>query len=86
TAGMCSVINPFTAAGNPDRSSADTWPGRIFMHRAKCERPVLPLSARDLIAVQQLLGHAKPETTAVGARVPDRALLTAVRATSGWRP
>jgi hypothetical protein len=48
--------------------------------------PLMPLSARDLIAVQQLLGHAEPETTAVYARVPDGALLTAVRATSGWRP
>ncbi|MGH3333398.1 MAG: hypothetical protein ACRDPJ_19040 [Nocardioidaceae bacterium] len=44
------------------------------------------LSALDLIAVQQLLRHAKPETTAVYARVPDGALLTAVPATSGWRP
>lgn len=35
---------------------------------------------RDLMAVQQLLGHARPETTAIYARVPDGALLTAVRA------
>jgi hypothetical protein len=34
----------------------------------------MPLSARDLIAVQQLLGHVKPETSAVYARVPDGAL------------
>jgi hypothetical protein len=46
----------------------------------------MPLSARGLIAVLQLLAHAKPETTAVFARVPDGALLTAARATSGWRP
>lgn len=39
---------------------------------------------RDLQAVQQLLGHAKPETTAVYAQVPDGALLSAVRATSSW--
>ena len=31
-------------------------------------------------------GRRTPETTAVYARVPDGALLTAVRATSGWRP
>jgi site-specific recombinase XerC len=37
---------------------------------------------RDLMAVQQLLGHAKPETTAVCAQVPDGALMRAVRATS----
>ena len=29
------------------------------------EHPDLPLSARDLIAVQQRLGPAKPDTTAV---------------------
>jgi hypothetical protein len=46
----------------------------------------MPLSARDLIAVQQLLGSAKPRDTAVYARVADGAVLTAVRATSGWRP
>jgi site-specific recombinase XerD len=43
----------------------------------------MPLFARDLIAVQQLLGYAQPETTAVYARVPDGALLTAVGAPSG---
>jgi site-specific recombinase XerD len=40
---------------------------------------------RDLMAVQQLLGHSKPETTAVYARVPDGALLTAVQAASRLR-
>ena len=56
----------------------------------RVERPHLPLSScaaeRDLMAVQQLLGHSIPETTAVYARVPGGALLTAVRATIGWRP
>jgi site-specific recombinase XerD len=33
---------------------------------------------RDLLAVQQLLGHARPETTARYAAVPDGALRTAV--------
>ena len=28
---------------------------------------------RDLLTVQQLLGHAKPETTALYARIPDEA-------------
>ena len=50
------------------------------------DRPTMPLSARDLSAVQQLLGQAKPETTAVYARVPDGALLTAASAAGGWRP
>jgi len=34
----------------------------------------------------EVRGRRTPETTAVYARVPDGALLTAVRATSGWRP
>ncbi|HEV8526110.1 MAG TPA: hypothetical protein VGS60_00985 [Actinomycetes bacterium] len=46
----------------------------------------MPLYARDLIAVKQLLGQAKPETTAVYAEIADGALLTAVRAVGGWRP
>lgn len=33
---------------------------------------------RDLMAVQQLLGHSRPETTSVYAQVPDGALLAAV--------
>jgi integrase len=36
------------------------------------------MSERDLRAVQELLGHAKPETTARYAAVPDGALLAAV--------
>ncbi|WP_395695288.1 tyrosine-type recombinase/integrase [Nocardioides sp.] len=40
---------------------------------------------RDLQAVQRLLGHARPETTAIYAQVPDGALLSAVAAAStGW--
>ena len=35
-------------------------------------------SGRDLRAVQELLGHMKPETTAIYAAVPDGALAAAV--------
>lgn len=38
---------------------------------------------RDLRAVQELLGHASPETTAIYAAVPDRALRRAVLAAAG---
>ena len=41
---------------------------------------------QDLIAVKRLLGQAKPETTAVNARVPYGAFLTAASAAGGWRP
>lgn len=43
------------------------------------------LVERDLQAVQQLLGHAKPETTAVYAQVPDGAMLAAVRGANARR-
>jgi integrase/recombinase XerC len=38
---------------------------------------------RDLLAVQTLLGHSKPETTARYTAVPDGALLAAVMAAAG---
>lgn len=43
-------------------------------------------AARDLRAVQELLGHAKPETTARYAAVPDHSLATAVNATTMGYP
>jgi hypothetical protein len=46
----------------------------------------MPLSARDLIAVQQRLGPAKPDTTAVWARVPDGAFRTAGGPRAGGDP
>ena len=60
--------------------------------RLICDAPgfatVACAAERDLMAVQQLLGPAKPRDTAVyaRARVPDGSLPTAVRATSAWRP
>lgn len=40
---------------------------------------------RDLQAVQQILGHSRPETTAIYAQVPDGALLAAVRSAGPLR-
>lgn len=42
-------------------------------------------STRDLRAVQELLGHARPETTSRYAAVPDGALLAAVTGAAGRR-
>src|SRR5215217_1502023 len=39
---------------------------------------------RDLIAVQQLLDHAKPETAAAYARAPGRAATSGPSATAPW--
>ena len=43
-------------------------------------------SVRDIRAVQELLGHARPETTSRYAAVPDGALLDAVIGAGGTRP
>ena len=40
---------------------------------------------RDLLAVQQLLGHARPETTAIYAQAPDGALMAGVVAAGPQR-
>lgn len=53
----------------------DTWTTHSLRHRFAT---MSYAEQRDLLAVQQLLGHSKPETTAVYARVPDGALRTAV--------
>jgi hypothetical protein len=52
---------------------------------ANCrEHPILPMNC--IPCRGEFRGRRTPETTAVYARVPDGALLTAVRATSGRRP
>jgi integrase/recombinase XerC len=51
------------------------WTAHPLRHRFATDAYAVE---RDLQAVQQLLGHSKPETTAVYAQVPDGAMLTAV--------
>jgi len=53
----------------------DQWSTHSLRHRFATAAYA---QQRDLLAVQGLLGHAKPETTARYAAVPDGALLTAV--------
>lgn len=57
-----------------------TWAMHSLRHRFATNAYA---GERDLMAVQQLLGHRKPETTAVYAQVPDGALMAAVAAASG---
>lgn len=58
-------------------------PGDLTTHtlRHRCGT-VAYAATRDLRAVQELLGHAKPETTAIYTAVPDGAVRAAVAATS----
>lgn len=58
------------------------WTCHTLRHRCAT---VAYADQRDLRAVQELLGHAKPETTALYTEVPLDAIRSAVRATSvGW--
>lgn len=68
------------------RQLPDHWTARTIRHRAGS---LAYAAGRDLRAVQELLGHSKPETTAMYAAVPQGAVLAAVaglgvtRTTSG---
>lgn len=64
------------------RALPEVWTNHTLRHRFATNAYA---AERDLQAVQQLLGHARPETTAVYAQVPDGALLAAVRAAGGRR-
>lgn len=56
------------------------WTCHTLRHRCAT---VAYRGTRDLRAVQQLLGHAKPETTARYTQVPDDAVRDAVRCAAG---
>jgi integrase/recombinase XerC len=58
----------------------DGWTTHTLRHR--CATVAYAAGGRDLRAVQQLLGHAKPETTARYTQVPDDAVRAAVDAAS----
>lgn len=58
---------------------ADSWRPRITMHRLRSWYATTALAATgDLRAVQQLLGHASPSTTAIYAQAMPAALSRAV--------
>lgn len=58
---------------------APGWTAHTLRHRFASRAYT---SQRDLLSVQQLLGHSKPETTARYTAVPDGALRAAVEAAS----
>lgn len=58
------------------RALPEQWTAHPLRHRFATDAYAVD---RDLQAVQQLLGHSRPETTAVYAQIPDGALLAAVR-------
>lgn len=51
------------------------WSAHTLRHRFASQAYAVQ---RDLLAVQQLLGHSKPETTAIYVAIPDNALRAAV--------
>jgi site-specific recombinase XerD len=53
----------------------DTWTTHTLRHSFATHAYA---AERDILAVQQLLGHARPETTSIYAQVPEGALLSAV--------
>lgn len=55
------------------------WSTHTLRHRFATQAYA---AGRDLRAVQELLGHARPETTARYAAVPDHSLISAVRGAS----
>lgn len=59
------------------RALPDQWTAHTLRHRFAS---VTYAASRDLRAVQELLGHAKPETTARYTAVPDDAMRAAVNA------
>lgn len=56
----------------------DEWSPHTLRHRFATRA-----AQRNLLAVQHLLGHARPETTSVYAQVPQGAPLAAVQGAGG---
>lgn len=57
------------------------WSGHTLRHRFATEAYA---AERDLFAVQRLLGHSKPETTARYTAIPDDSLRKAVSGLDSW--
>jgi integrase len=72
-------LAPATAGKLLSRALGPDWSGHALRHRFAS---VAYASERDLRAIQTLLGHSRPETTARYTAVPDGALRNAVAAAS----
>lgn len=57
----------------------DGWTAHTFRHRLATRAYA---GTRDLLAVSELLGHSRPETTQRYVLLPDDALVAAVEAAS----
>lgn len=62
------------------RALPDEWTAHTLRHRFGTQAYA---GTRDLLAVQELLGHSRPETTQRYVRLPDDATRAAVRAAAG---
>lgn len=63
------------------RALGSGWSGHTLRHRFATEAYAVE---RDLFAVQRLLGHSKPETTARYTAIPDTSLRAAVTGMRQW--
>lgn len=68
-------LQPSSLGKHVSAALPDGWTHHTLRHRFATQAYA---SGRDLRAVQELLGHSKPETTARYAAVPQDALMTAV--------
>lgn len=77
--GKAGHVTPDTVGRVLDRLLAGKWTGHTLRHRFATAAYA---AERDLRAVQELLGHAKPETTAIYVEEPPEAKRAAVWAVS----
>lgn len=73
-------MTPNALGRNVGRALPGDWTPHTLRHRFATRAYA---AQRDLLAVQHLLGHARPETTSVYAQVPQGALLAAVQGAGG---
>lgn len=74
-------VCPTTVWGWVRRVAEEAGVGPVSVHRLRHTALATALDAtRDLRAVQQLAGHARPETTAIYTRTTDRRLIAVVNA------